>query len=82
MRILFVYRTHETSRIRVIGADLVVNLDQALLNNCGDFTAVQCVLQPVSEKNGERKRFPELVRPGRRTRSLEARGTGVETTKY
>jgi hypothetical protein len=27
------YRTHETSRIRVVSADLAVHLDETLLNN-------------------------------------------------
>jgi hypothetical protein len=27
------WRTHETCRIRIIGADLAVHLDQALLND-------------------------------------------------
>ena len=70
--------THETSRIRVIGADLVVYLDQTLLNNRSDFAAGQRILQPIAEKNAEGKRLPEPVRSRRRTRSLETRKAGIE----
>ena len=38
------YRTHETSGIRIVSADLAVHLDQPLLNNRGDFTASQGIL--------------------------------------
>ena len=32
-RVRLKYRTHETSRIRVVSADLAVDLDETLLNN-------------------------------------------------
>jgi hypothetical protein len=46
-------RTHETCRKRIISADLAVHLDQALLNNRGNFAASQGILQPVAEENGK-----------------------------
>jgi hypothetical protein len=49
------YRTHETSRIRVVSADLAVHLNETLLNNRGDFTASQGILQPVAEEDGKRE---------------------------
>ena len=78
MRILCKDHTHETGGIRIVGADLVVYFDQALLNNRGDFPAGQRILQPIAEKNVEGERFPESVRPRRRARSLETRRTGME----
>jgi len=38
------YRTHETGGVCVVSADLAINLDQALLDNRGDFTSSQGIL--------------------------------------
>ena len=48
-------RTHETCGIRVISADLAIHLDQALLNNRGNFATSQGILQPVAEEDGKRE---------------------------
>jgi len=52
---------HEASRVGGVGADLSVNLDEALGHNQSDFTAGQSILEPVADEDGKRKRFSELV---------------------
>ena len=57
-------RTHEASWVGRVGPDLVVDLDQSLHDNSGDFTASQGILQTVAEEDGEREGFAELVGTG------------------
>ncbi len=59
-----VVRTHEASGERGVGPDLVVNLDQTLHGDRKDLLAVQGILQPVTEENNERERFPQLMGTG------------------
>ena len=66
-------RTLKASGVGWVGADLAVDLDEALHDNREDFLAGQSVLQPVTEENGEREGFPELVRTGRGAGSLQTR---------
>ena len=63
-------RTHEASGVGGVGPDLAIDLDQALHDNRQDFLAGQGILQPVTKKDRERKRLPELVGARRWTRSL------------
>ena len=58
-------RTHEASRVSIIGPDLPVDFDQSLLDDSSDFSPVQSVLEPVTEKDDEGKTFTKLVRTGR-----------------
>ena len=46
-------RTHEARGVGVVGANLVVDLDQALHDNLGYFCAVQRILQSVAQEDGE-----------------------------
>lgn len=62
--------THEASGEGLIGPDLAVHLDQTLLDDRGDLTAGQSVLQSVAEEDGEGERLPELVGTGGRAGSL------------
>ena len=66
-------RTHESSRVGGVGADLAVDLNEALHHNREDLLAGERVLQPVAEENGERERLPELVGTGRGAGSLQTR---------
>lgn len=43
--------THEPSRVGLVGADLVVNLDKALLDDEGNLTAGKGVLQTVAQED-------------------------------
>lgn len=45
---------HEAAWVGFISPDFSVDLDQALLDDSGDFTAGQGVFQPVAKKDGER----------------------------
>lgn len=57
--------THKTSRIIGISANLSINLDQALHHDLSNFTISQGVLQPITEEDNQRERFPEFVWPSR-----------------
>lgn len=61
---------HETSWVCSIGADFPIDLDEALHDDRLSFTAVQRILEAVSEEDDERKRVAQLVRTRRRTRSI------------
>ena len=63
-------RTHEASRVGLVGSDLSVDLDESLLNDRGDLSSSESVLQSVSEEDGEGERLSQLVRTGRRSGSL------------
>ena len=54
-------RTHETSRVALVGAHLAINRNEALHDDGHHFTVGQCVLQPVPQHNNQRKTFPLLV---------------------
>ena len=64
--------THEACGVGRIGPDLVVDLDDALLDNDGDLTAGKGILETVAEEDGEREGLAQLVRTGRRTGSVSA----------
>jgi hypothetical protein len=63
-------RTHEAGRVGLVGSDLSVDLDESLLNDRGDLSSSESVLQSVSEEDGEGERLSQLVRTGRRSGSL------------
>jgi MoaA/NifB/PqqE/SkfB family radical SAM enzyme len=47
-----------------VGADLAVNLDEALHEDSIDLAGVESVLQTVAEEDDQRQRVAELVRTG------------------
>lgn len=53
--------THKTSRIIRIGANLSINLDQALHYDLSNLAISQGILQPITEEDNQRERFPEFV---------------------
>jgi len=53
---------HEPSWVSLISPDLSINLDNPLSHNSSNLTTGQSVLESVSEEDGERKGFTELVR--------------------
>ena len=55
---------HETGREGAVGADLAVDLDQALLDDGLDLVAVKRILEAVAEEDNQRQRVAELVRTG------------------
>jgi len=61
---------HVPSGVGLISANLVIDFDEALLDDSGNFTTSQGVLQPVSEEDGEGERFAELVGAGRGAGSI------------
>lgn len=59
--------THEAGGIGGISAHLAVNLDQTLHDNFGHLSAVQSVLETVSQEDQQRQRLAQLVWTGRWT---------------
>lgn len=55
---------HQTGREGGVGADLAVNLDEALHEDGIDLASVERVLQAVAEEDDQRQRVAELVRTG------------------
>lgn len=53
--------THEASGVGLVGADLAVNLNKALLKDSSDLLASKSVLEAVAEEDGQRQRLAELV---------------------
>lgn len=64
---------HESSGVGAVGADLAVDLDEALHEDGIDLAGVEGVLQPVTDEDDERETVPQLVRTGRWARGI---GTG------
>jgi len=58
---------HETCGVCGVGADLAIDLDQALHDNGLDLTSIESVLQAVAEEDNERKTVAEFVRTSRGT---------------
>lgn len=48
-----------------VGADLAVDLDEALHEDGVDFAGIECILEAVAEEDDQRQRVTELVRTGR-----------------
>lgn len=53
---------HEPGWVGSIGSYFAIDLDESLHDNLGDFTAIEGVLQSVSEEDNERKAVSLLVR--------------------
>lgn len=61
---------HEAGGVVGIGANLSIDLNQALHNDAVDLTLVQGVLETVADKHDEGKALTELVGASRRARGL------------
>jgi len=77
---------HEASGEFGVSSDLVVDLDESLGHNQGDFTAGQGVFETVAEEHAQGKTLAQLVGTRVRSGSVGAtelvehpRGWGVET---
>ena len=64
-------QTHEASGVGLIGANFVVNFNQALLDDRSNFSASQGILQSIAEEHGKRERFAKLMWTRRGTRGLQ-----------
>jgi hypothetical protein len=56
---------HQSRGEGAVGADLAVDLDQALHEDGVDLAGVERILETVAEEDDERKGVAELVRTGR-----------------
>jgi len=56
----------ETGGVGLVGSDLVVDLDEALLDDEGDLTSGKSVLQTVADEDGKGQALALLVGTGRR----------------
>lgn len=63
---------HEASGVGHVGADLVVDLDQALLQDGLGLAVVQGVLETVAQEDDERQALAGLVGTGRRLGGVDA----------
>lgn len=63
---------HEAGGELGVSSDLVVNLDESLGNDQGDFTPCQGVFETVSEEHAQRKTLAQLVRTWVGSRSVSA----------
>jgi hypothetical protein len=61
---------HVASRVCRVCSDLAIDFDEALHDNLLDLTAIEGVLETISNEDDERKAVTELVRAGRGTRSI------------
>jgi hypothetical protein len=64
---------HEAGRVRDVGADLAVNLDQALHHDGLGLAVVERVLQPVADEDDQRHAVAQLVGTRRGTRGVDTR---------
>lgn len=62
--------THEACWVCCICPNFVVDLDEPLHYNSGNFTTGQSILQTISEEDGKGKGFAKFVGTRRRTGSL------------
>jgi len=61
---------HEASRVGVVGADATVHLDETLGEDLLDFGVGQGVLETIPQEERQRQALAQLVRTGRRARSV------------
>jgi hypothetical protein len=61
---------HVSRRVCGVCSDFAIDLDEALHDDLLDFTAIEGVLETVSDEDNERKAVTELVRAGGRMRSI------------
>jgi hypothetical protein len=65
-----------------VGADLAVNLDEALHEDGIDLAGVESVLQAVAEEDDQRQRVAELVRTGGGLGSIGTWRMSVSISRY
>lgn len=70
-RLLDRHDVHEAEGEGVVGADLAVDLDQALLDDGRDLAAGEGELQAVAQEDRHREALAELVGSGRGAGGLE-----------
>lgn len=63
---------HEAGGVGLVGADLAIDLDQALHEDGAGLTVVESILEAVSEEDDQRHAVTELVRTGRGLGSVGA----------
>lgn len=63
---------HEASREGHVGADLAINLDQALHQDGAGLAVVERILEAVADENNQRHAVAELVRTGRRLGGIDS----------
>ena len=63
---------HEAGGVGHVGADLAVNLDQALHEDGLGLAVVEGVLEAVADEDNQRQAVAELVRTGRRLGGIDA----------
>lgn len=63
--------THESGRVALVSADLAIDGNEALHNNCNHFTVGQSIFQPVPQHHHQGQAFPLLVRSWRWLGSLK-----------
>jgi hypothetical protein len=64
---------HESGGVGDVGADLAVDLDQALVHDRLGLTVVESILQAVTDEDDQRHAVPQLVRTSRRARGVDTR---------
>lgn len=62
---------HEAGGVGQVGADLAVNLDQALHEDGLGLAVVERILEAVSDEDDQRHAVTELVRTGRGLRGVD-----------
>ena len=63
---------HETSRVGYVGADLAIDLDEALHENRLGLAVVERILEAVADEDDQRHTLAEFVRTSRRARGIHA----------
>lgn len=53
--------THEACRVGDVGADFAIYFDEPLHADLLDLISCQSILQPVAQKDDERKALPQLM---------------------
>jgi len=64
---------HETGGIGHVGADLAVDLNQALHKNGLGLAVIERIFESIAHENNEWHAVAELMRTGRGARSIDAR---------
>lgn len=64
---------HEAGGVGDVGADLAVNLNEALHHDGLGLAVVEGILQPVADEDDQGHAVPELVRTGRGTGGVDTR---------
>lgn len=74
-------RTHESSWVGDVGADLAVDLDEPLHADLLHLIPSQGILEAVPQEDDEGQALPQLVGTGGGTRSLEEKSIMLDQNK-